>query len=80
MNTKTIYTNGACLFTMENYSKAAGACHVNGITIHGQWDAHKVRAAHANGSLHRVYGIGDSRHLTGLAMRRGMNIDGFEVR
>ena len=79
-NTKAIYTNGVSFFTMEDYAKRQGAVSVNGIRLHGEWTREQVRAAHANGSIHRVFGMGDTKHLTGLAMRRGTNVGSFEIR
>ena len=86
MNTKTtskmytIYTNGTSLFTLENYSPASGVCHVNGITIHRQVTHGQARHLHANGGLHYVFGIGDSRALKGVGLKRGMSIGAFEVK
>ena len=86
MNTKTtskmytIYTNGTSLFTLENYSPASGVCHVNGITIHRQVTHGQARRLHANGGLHYVFGIGDSRALKGVGLKRGMSIGAFEVK
>ena len=77
--TKTVYTNGVCLFTLENFGRNTGAVRVNGISIHGHFTRQQARVAHSNGSLHRVFGLGDTKHLTALAMRRGMRLEGFEV-
>lgn len=75
----TIYSNGISLFSLPNYSPAAGACHVNGITIHSTVDQLKARAMHANGAMHRVYGIGDSKALQRVALKRGMKLGSFAV-
>jgi hypothetical protein len=71
MNTKTIYTNGKSLFTLENYSKSAGVSHANQITIHSVVTIRKARAMHSNGSLHYILGTGDSKHIAGLSLKRG---------
>ena len=75
---KTIYTNGTSLFTRENYSRAAGVSHENGITIHGTVTREQARVMHSNGSLHYVFGIGDSKVLAG-GLNRKMKVGGFEV-
>jgi hypothetical protein len=76
---KTIYTNGISLFTLENYSPASGVCHANGVTIHQRVTKRQARALHANGSLHYVYGIGDSIVIKGRPLKRGMNAGSFNV-
>lgn len=78
MKTVTIYTNGKQLFTLENYCKTAGVCHVNGITIHSEVSERKARAMHSKGSLHYVYGTGDRKHLSNT-LRRGVKVGSFEV-
>lgn len=78
MKTVTIYTNGKQLFTLENYGKTAGVCHVNGITIHSEVSERKARAMHSNGALHYVFGCGDRKALSGT-LRRGVKVGGFEV-
>lgn len=79
MNTVTIYTNGKQLFTLENYGKTAGVCHVNGITIHSEVSKLKARAMHSNGTLHYVYGYGDRKHLKNT-LRRGAKLGSFDVK
>jgi hypothetical protein len=71
MNAKTIYTNGKSLFTLENYSKSAGVSHANQITIHSVVTIRKARAMHSNGSLHYIFGTGDSKDIAGLSLKRG---------
>lgn len=75
----TIYTNGKSLFTLPDYSPAAGVCHANGITMHSVVPQCRARVMHANGALHRVYGIGDSKELAGVTMKRGDKLGPFEV-
>lgn len=71
MKTTTIYTNGKSLFTLENYSKSAGVSHANEITIHSEVSKLKARAMHSNGSLHYVFGIGDTKAIAGISLKRG---------
>lgn len=79
MKTTTIYTNGKSLFTLENYSKTAGVCHVNGITLHSEVSQLKARAMHSNGQLFYVTGMGDRKQLTDLQMKRGRNTESFQI-
>ena len=71
MNTTTIYTNGKSLFTLENYSKSAGVSHANQITIHSVVSKLKARSMHSNGSLHYVFGTGDTKAISGISLKRG---------
>lgn len=79
MKTVAIYTNGKSLFTFENYDKAAGVSHVNGITLHDQVSKNKARAMHESGQLHYVLGMGDRKVLKGISLSRKMSFDQFEV-
>ena len=76
----TIYTNGKQLFTLENYGKTAGVCYQNGITIHSTVSKLKARAMHSKGALLYVFGIGDTKALTGAKLVRGAKIGNFEIR
>lgn len=78
MDTTTIYTNSKSLFTLENYSKSAGVCHANQITIHSVVSKLKARSMHSNGSLHYVFGTGDSKHIAGISLKRGQ-ISTFKI-
>lgn len=80
MKTITIYTNGSQLFTLENYGKTAGVCHVNGITLHSEVSQLKARAMHSNGTLHYVLGIGDKKALTEKKLFRSAKMGSFEVK
>lgn len=70
---KTIYTNGKSLFTLENYGKTSGVCHVNGITIHSEVSDMKAREMHSNGTLHYVFGMGDRKEISGVSLSRKAN-------
>lgn len=80
MKTVTIYTNGISKFTLENFGKTAGVSHPNGITIDSEVSTLKQRAMHSRGQLHYVFGCGDRKVLSGVGLKRGMSINGFEVR
>ena len=80
MKTVTIYTNGKQLFTLENYSKTTGVCHVNGITIHSEVSKLKARAMHSKGVLHYIHGVGDRKEITTSKIFRGAKIGQFEVK
>ena len=77
--TYTIYTNGVALFTLEDYSPAAGVCLTNGITLHKQMTHREMTRMHKAGSLHYIYGIGDSAALKG-GLKRGRTYGAFTVR
>lgn len=79
MKDRTIFTNGISFFTLENYSPSAGVCHANGITIHKKVSPLRAKALHSNGTLHYVTGIGDTKHIKDLKMRRGLKIGSFEI-
>ncbi len=79
MKKVTIYTNGESLFTLENYDKTAGVCHVNGITKHSEEDQIVVRAMHEKGQLHYVFGIGDRKEIANEKLRRNKKYGNFEV-
>jgi len=78
MNATTIYTNGKSLFTLENYSKSAGVSHANQITIHSVVTLRKARAMHSTGSLHYVFGTGDTKDIAGISLRKGQ-ISTFKI-
>lgn len=66
MTTQTIYTNSiGKLFTLENYDKVAGVCHVHGIVKYGVISKFKAREMHEKGSLHYISGFGDRKVLAG---------------
>lgn len=75
----TIYTNGKSLFTLENYSKTAGVCHVNGITIHSEVSKLTSRAMHEKGQLHYIFGTGDTKELSGMYLNRKMKLKNFKI-
>lgn len=79
METVTVYTNGKNLFTLENYDKAAGVSHANGITIHSQVSKLKVRAMHENGQIHYISGMGDRKVLKGVSLNRKMTLKQFQI-
>ena len=78
--TKNIYTNGKSLFTLENFDKSAGVCHVHGITLKAQVSAHDARVMHEKGQLHYVYGMGDRKELAGLQLNRRIKLNSFTVK
>lgn len=77
--TTIVYTNGKSLFTLENYGKTAGVCHVNGITIHSEVSKLTLRAMHSNGELHYIFGTGDRKELSGVSLNRNMKLKNFEI-
>lgn len=77
--TTTIYTNGKSLFTLENYGKTAGVCHVHGITIHSEVSQLKARAMHSNGSLKYVFGIGDRKEISEVSLSKRSKLNNFKV-
>jgi len=79
MTTVTIYTNGKSKFTLENFGKTSGVCHVHGITIDSEVSPLKKRAMHSNGQLHYVFGTADRKELAGVSLKRGLKIEGFEI-
>lgn len=79
MKKVAIYTNGISKFTLENYDKVSGVCHVHGITKVEEVSIQMKRAMHSKGQIHYVIGIGDRKHLSGIPLKRGMEIGGFEI-
>ncbi|WP_372938716.1 hypothetical protein [Seonamhaeicola sp.] len=79
METTRIYTNGISLFTLENYDKTAGVCHPLNITLHSEVSKLTARAMHERGQLHYVFGIGDRKELSGVALNRKMKLENFEI-
>ena len=79
MTTTRIYTNGFSLFTLENYDKTAGVCHPLNITLHSEVSKLKARAMHERGQLHYVFGIGDRKEISGVALNRKMKLKNFEI-
>ena len=77
--TTTIYTNGKSLFTLENYGKTAGVCHINGITFHKEVSKLQARFMHEKGQLHYITGSGDRKVLTGVNLRRKTTLGDFKV-
>lgn len=75
----TIYTNGKSLFTLGDYSKTAGVCHVHGITIHSEVSKLKARSMHSKGSLKYVFGIGDRKELAGISLNKNTKLDNFKI-
>ena len=81
METTSIYTNGTKLFTLENYGKAAGVCHANGITFHSTVNKLKAQAMHSKGQLSYVFGFGDSKHLAKeVRFKRNTTVGPFTIR
>lgn len=80
MKSVTIYTNGEKLFTLENYGKTAGVCHVNGITIHSEVSQIKARQMHSTGSLLYISGTGDRKVLSsGNKLRKNTKVGKFQI-
>tara|TARA_Y100000310_G_C20476554_1_gene712699 strand:- start:371 stop:613 length:243 start_codon:yes stop_codon:yes gene_type:complete len=79
MKTTKIYTNGISLFTLENYDKAAGVCHSLKITFYGEVSKLQARSMHERGRLHYIFGIGDRRELSGVAINRKMSLKNFKI-
>ena len=79
MKTKTIYTNGISLFTLENFDKTAGVCHPHQITIHSEVSKLKARAMHEEGKLHYISGSGDRKELSGVSLNRKMKLKNFKI-
>lgn len=77
--TKTIYTNGKSLFTLANYDKVSGHCEAHGIQFHSEVSLLTARAMHEKGKLHYVYGIGDRKELSNVALNRSMKLQNFEI-
>lgn len=75
----TIYTNGKSLFTLEDYGKTAGVCHPLNITLHSEVSKITARAMHSKGELHYIFGIGDRKVLSGVALNRKMELENFEI-
>jgi hypothetical protein len=80
MKSVNIFTNGKTLFTLENYDKVSGVCHVNGITLKGQVSKLKARAMHSNGSLHYIFGMGNRNVLSTLSLKRNQTFGKFQVK
>lgn len=74
-----IYTNGKSHFTLEGYDKMAGVSHENGITYAKSVSHITAMSLHGNGSLHYVEGIGDRKCLSGISLKRGMELGNFNV-
>jgi hypothetical protein len=75
----TIYTNGKSRFTLSNYDKVSGICHVNGITIVKEVTPRVARRLHENGSLFYVQGIGDRKALKNITLKKGLKIENFKI-
>lgn len=75
----TIYTNGKSLFTLENYSKSAGVCHTNNITLHKEVSHLTAMSMHSSGKLHYIFGIGDTVELKDKYLNRNMKFKKFEI-
>ena len=75
----TIYTNGKSLFTLANYGKTAGVCHVNGISIHKEVSNFEKRAMHSNGTLFYIFGTGDRKVLANVFLNKKMKFKEFEI-
>jgi hypothetical protein len=76
---KTIYTNGKSLFTLNNYDKTSGVCHVHGITIHGEASNLTAKSMHAKGIIHYIDGIGDRKVFNGIKLNRNTKFDQFKI-
>ena len=79
MKKVNIYTNGIALFTLENYGKTSGVCHVNGITLHSVVSQLTARAMHTKGTLHYIFGMGDRKALSNISLSRKSKFDNFKV-
>lgn len=79
MKNTTIYTNGKSLFTLENYDKVSGVCHVHNITIHSEVSQMMAQAMHERGQLHYIFGIGDRKELANKPLNRRMKLENFEI-
>ena len=77
--TTRIYTNGKSLFTLENYDKTSSVCHHLNITFHSVVSKLTARAMHSNGKLHYIFGIGDRREISGIALNRKMKLTNFKI-
>jgi hypothetical protein len=75
----TIYTNGKSLFTLLNYDRVSGICHVNGITIVKEVSQRTARRLHENGSLFYIEGMGDRKALKNITLKKGVKIGNFTI-
>ncbi len=79
MQTTRIYTNGISLFTLENYDKTSGVCRPLNITFHSEVSKLTGRAMHERGQLHYIFGIGNRKELSGVALNRKMKLKNFQI-